>query len=70
MFEETGCEKCRDSWSHPFGEKTLVDLEKTNFTRQTRLFKCSSCGAYWEDQNGAFPSGITEKEAKEYYGIK
>jgi hypothetical protein len=68
MFEKTGCQECRNSWTHQFKETSLVDLGKTNFQWQCRLFQCNKCGAYWEDQNGGYPSGITPDDVNKYYG--
>ena len=69
MFDETGCEKCRTEWAYPVrdADKVLQDLRKSNSERQARLFRCSVCGSYWEDQNGNFPCGISAEAAQRYY---
>ena len=69
MFDETGCEKCRREWAYPVRseERVLEDLRKTNLERQARLFRCSACGALWEDPNGNFPTGISREAAERYY---
>ena len=69
VFDETGCEKCRRDWAYPLrdAEKVLEDLGKTNLVRQARLFRCTACGTYWEDQNGNYPSGISAQDAVRHY---
>lgn len=69
MFEETGCEKCRDSWSSGHRDKVLQQIGKDNFERQARLHRCKECGAYWEEPNGAYPSGLNESDAKKFYNV-
>ena len=44
----------------------LVDQ---HMKRQARLYQCNSCGAFWEDTNGAYPGGLTEEEVAKFYGI-
>ena len=70
MFEDTGCENCRDAWvSGVNRDKILIEIGDTNFDRQARLNQCSVCGAYWEDNNGSYPSGLSKQDAKKYYKI-
>ncbi len=69
MFEETGCEECREAWSHPVeSKKVLVSVGTTNSERQARLLQCSICKYYWEDNNGSYPSGLSKEDAEKYYG--
>ena len=69
MFDETGCEKCRRDWAYPLrdADKVLEDIGRTSFERQARLFRCSACGAYWEDQNGNYPCGISAEDVQRHY---
>ena len=70
MFEETGCEECRDAWSMGKNrDRILKEVGGTNFERQARLNQCSECGAYWEDNNGSYPSGLSENDAKKFYKL-
>ncbi len=72
MFPETGCEKCRNYWTHPFMEDRdkVMNLLQTNMEQQTRLYKCNHCAAYWEEPNGAYPRGLTNEEVERLYGVK
>lgn len=69
MFEETGCKDCQNAWMNGNRENILVPRGKDNYERQARVQQCSSCGAYWEEPNGAYPSGLSEQEAKSYYNV-
>ncbi len=72
MFPDTGCEKCRNYWTHPFMEDRdkVMDLLQTNMKQQARLYKCNHCAAYWEEPNGAYPCGLTDEEVEKMYGVK
>jgi len=69
MFVETGCEKCRNAWMSANQDKTLQHVGKENYERQARLHRCNDCGTYWEEPNGAYPSGLSESDAKRLYNV-
>jgi uncharacterized protein with PIN domain len=69
MFDETGCEECRNAWVSANRNKALQQIGKENYDRQARLHRCKNCGTFWEEPNGAYPSGLSEDEAKRLYNV-
>lgn len=71
MFNESGCEECRDAWGIPNRkgwDATIEGTGRINMERQAELYRCRKCGQFWEDPNGNHPCGITNEEARKYYG--
>lgn len=52
------------------GRYKVMDLLQTNMKQQTRLYKCNYCATYWEEPNGAYPSGLTDEDVEKMYGVK
>jgi hypothetical protein len=72
VFESAGCELCRKAWAFPSRtsrEDMLEQASRVNYARQAVLYRCKKCRGFWEDPNGNYPMGLTESEAKEFYGV-
>lgn len=55
-----GCGNCRAAWST--ANRDSLRLLGTNCARHARVYVCSACGAYW-DENERYASQVTEGDA-------
>lgn len=63
-WEQQGCEECRKSWEVHAGRG--LEALGVSVYRHARLFRCRSCGAYWEESE-RFAHEIEASEAKEFF---
>ena len=71
LFSDSGCEKCRKYWTDPFMEsrdEIMEYLVKCHDARQAHLLKCNICHSFWEEPNGAYPTGLSKDEVSKFYG--
>jgi hypothetical protein len=61
-WKEKGCAVCRALWES--GQRPLELAVR--YDLHSRLHRCSSCGAYWE-QNERYADTIDEQEARRLY---
>ena len=61
-WDEQGCTVCREQWMS--GERP--HYLSMNVERNTKLYKCSVCGNYWEERE-RYAVQVTKVEAAENY---
>ncbi len=61
-WDDKGCKFCRHLWE----EGKVPPQISINPQRHTTLYRCSECGAYWEEHE-RFSDVISKEDVKKYY---